>query len=125
MLIQAFRRKSDSTHEVNGKAYKFTKNNEGHFVCDVTDDGAVKRFLAIRDAFKPYGDEAAAMAAASTPDGESSGRFVLTNGDARIDLAAMTDDEVKEFIKANDLDVDLRSRGDKLREAVKAELTGA
>ena len=30
----------------------------------------------------------------------------------------MSDDEVKAFAKANDLDVDLRGRGDKLRQAV-------
>jgi len=121
MLIQAYRRKSESTHEINDTHYKFAKNDRGHFVCDVDDDAAVDRFLSIDDAFKPYGDEVAprkATTAATKPKAEAS-KFVLINGDTRIDLGSMSDEEVKAFAKAQALDgADLRKRGDALRQSV-------
>jgi hypothetical protein len=126
MLIQAYRRKSDSTHEVNDIHYKFSKNERGHFVCDVEDDEAIARFLAIDEGFKPYGDAASRTPATSTltPKPEGDGPFALVNGDERVDLGAMTDGEVKQFADEQEVKYDGRLKGDKLREAVKAAVLG-
>lgn len=122
MLIHAFRRKSASTHEFGGKLYKFTPNEDGHCVCDVADDAAAARFLSIKDAFRPYGEDAEALAAKSDASGGKPG-FVLTNGDASVDLGAMSDAELKQFAKDQNLQVDGRLKGDKLREAIHAAIT--
>lgn len=118
MLIHAYRRKGPVTHTIGAVAYKFTPNENGHVVCEVDDAHAEKFFLPVKEAFKVLGEEPAnAAAAEKAPAGEPS-KFILVNGETRVDLGAMTDEEVKAFAKANALDVDLRSKGDKLRQAV-------
>lgn len=119
MLIHAFRRKGPVTHTIGGIAYKFAPDENGHVVCEVDDAHAEAFFLPTKEAFKVFGEESAK--AAPTPEGQGGGqpsKFVLVNGETRVDLGAMTDDEVKAFAKANGLEVDLRGRGDKLRQAV-------
>lgn len=119
MLIHAFRRKAAVTHTIGAVAYKFAPDENGHVVCEVDDAHAEAFFLPTKEAFKVFGEEPAKMLA--KPEGAGTGepsKFVLVNGETRVDLGAMSDDEVKAFAKANDLDVDLRSKGDKLRQAV-------
>lgn len=119
MLIHAFRRKAAVTHTIGSIAYKFTPNEHGHVVCEVDDSHAEQFFLKTPQAFKVFGDEPAKPAPAQGPaDGSEPSKFILVNGETRVDLGAMTDDEVKAFAKANGLEVDLRARGDKLRQAV-------
>lgn len=120
MLIQAFRRKSKSTHEVGGIHYEFTKNEHGHFVCDVQDDLAADTFLQINDAFKAYGEQP--QRAAKAPEAVKPSKFVIAKGEEQVDLGAMTDAEVKQFADEEDLKVDKRLKGDNLREAVIASL---
>lgn len=122
MLIQAHARKKESTHEWAGKKYKFAANEVGDFVCEVTDAGAAARFLSIKDAFRPYGEDADALTAKDEARGDKPG-FVLTNGDASVDLGAMSDAELKQFAKDQNLQVDGRLKGDKLREAIHAAIT--
>lgn len=118
MLIHAFRRKAAVTHTIGDVAYKFAPNENGHVVCEVDDEYAAKFFLPTKEAFKVFGEEPAKAAAnEKAPSGEPS-KFLLVNGETRVDLGAMTDEEVKAFAKANGLEVDLRSKGDKLRQAV-------
>lgn len=119
MLIHAFRRKVAVTHTIGAVAYKFAPDENGHVVCEVDDAHAEAFFLPTKEAFKVFGEEPAKTLA--KPEGAGTGepsKFVLVNGETRVDLGAMSDDEVKAFAKANDLDVDLRGRGDKLRQAV-------
>lgn len=136
MKIQAHRRKNPSTHELGGKRYKFLENDQGDFVCDVQDSDAARRFLAISDAFRPYGDAESLDKATSaigvqdddegdTGNGSEAESFVLTNGNASIDLAAMDDAELKQFVKDQGIQVDGRLKGDNLRAAIKSELTKA
>ena len=119
MLIHAFRRKAAVTHTIGAVAYKFAPDENGHVVCEVDDAHAEKFFLPVKEAFKvfnqlPFQKEVGEpQTAASEPS-----KFMLVNGETRVDLGAMTDEEVKAFAKANALDVDLRSKGDKLRQAV-------
>lgn len=118
MLIHAFRRKAAVTHTIGAVAYKFAPDENGHVVCEVDDEHAAKFFLPTKEAFKVFGEEPAKVAVTEKePSGEPS-KFILVNGETRVDLGAMTDDDVKAFAKANGLEVDLRSRGDKLRQAV-------
>ncbi len=119
MLIHAFRRKAAVTHTIGAVAYKFTPNENGHVVCEVDDAHAEKFFLPVKEAFKVFGEEPAKpVETEKAPAGGEPSKFILVNGDTRVDLGAMTDDEVKAFAKANGLEVDLRARGDKLRQAV-------
>lgn len=115
MLIHAFRRKGPVTHTIGGIAYKFAPDENGHVVCEVDDAHAEAFFLPTKEAFKVFGEE---PAKAEGQGGGQASKFVLVNGETRVDLGAMTDDEVKAFAKANDLKVDLRARDDKLRQAV-------
>lgn len=118
MLIHAYRRKAAVTHTIGAIAYKFAPDENGHVVCEVDDAHAEQFFLPVKEAFKVFGEEPAkAPAAEKAPAGEPS-KFILVNGETRVDLGAMTDEEVKAFAKANGLEVDLRSKGDKLRQAV-------
>lgn len=119
MLIHAYRRKGPVTHNIGAIAYKFAPDEHGHVVCDVDDAHAEAFFLPTKEAFKVFGEEPVKVA--TKADGQGGGepsKFVLVNGETRVDLGAMSDDEVKAFAKANDLKVDLRARDDKLRQAV-------
>lgn len=119
MLIHAYRRKVAVTHTIGAVAYKFSPDKAGNVVCEVEDEHAKQFFLPVKEAFKVFGEEPAKVA--PKPDnqgGSEPSKFILVNGDTRVDLGAMTDDEVKAFAKANDLEVDLRTRGDKLRQSV-------
>jgi len=119
MLIHAFRRKATVTHTIGAVAYKFAPDSQGNVVCEVDDAHAEQFFLKTPEAFKVFGDEPAKVPAKHEGAGTSEpSKFVLVNGETRVDLGAMSDDDVKAFAKANDLDVDLRSKGDKLRQAV-------
>lgn len=119
MLIHAHRRKVAVTHTIGAVAYKFTPDENGHVVCEVDDAHAEKFFLKTPEAFKVFGDEPAKPASAQKPaEGSEPSKFLLVNGETRVDLGAMTDDEVKAFAKANSLEVDLRAKGDKLRQSV-------
>lgn len=122
MLIQAYRRKSKSTHEVGGVHYEFAKNEAGHFVAEVADEDSAAVFLAITDAFKLYGGEAPSQAKPASKGTAAPGKFVITNGEKTVDLGAMNDAEVKQFADEQHLDYDGRLKGDRLREAVKAGL---
>jgi hypothetical protein len=134
MKIQAYRRKKPSTHELGGKRYKFLENDQGDFVCDVQESDAVRRFLSIADAFRPY-EDAESLDKATSAIGVNSDldddagnddapeSFVLTNGQASIDLSKMEDPELKQFVKDQNLQVDGRLKGDNLRSAIKSELT--
>lgn len=119
MLIHAFRRKAAVTHTIGAVAYKFAPDDNGHVVCEVDDAHAEKFFLPVKEAFKVFGAEPAKPALTEkVPAGGEPSKFLLVNGETRVDLGAMTDEEVKAFAKANGLEVDLRSKGDKLRQAV-------
>lgn len=119
MLIHAFRRKATVTHTIGAVAYKFAPDENGHVVCEVDDAHAEKFFLPTKEAFKVFGDEPAKpVSAQKPPEGSEPSKFLLVNGETRVDLGAMTDEEVKAFAKANGLEVDLRSKGEKLRQAV-------
>lgn len=119
MLIHAYRRKAAVTHTIGAIAYKFVPDENGHVVCEVDDAHAEAFFLPTKEAFKVFGEEPAkASTKTDTQEGSQPSKFVLVNGETRIDLGAMSDDDVKSFAKANSLEVDLRTKGDKLRQAV-------
>lgn len=119
MLIHAYRRKAAVTHTIGAIAYKFAPDENGHVVCEVDDAHAEQFFLPVKEAFKvfnqlPFEKEVGDQKPAATEPS----KLILVNGETRVDLGAMTDDEVKAFAKANTLEVDLRSKGEKLRQAV-------
>lgn len=118
MLIQAYRRKGESTHEFNGDRIKFAKNENGDFVADVKDQEAIVRFLGIKDAFRPYGDKATKEA---TKLIKPSVQYIIANGEETMDLGALDDDQLVEFALANEFStVDTSLTGDALRAAIVA-----
>lgn len=44
------------------RIYEFARNDAGAVVCDVTHEGDIKRFLAIREGYAPHGEDARAEA---------------------------------------------------------------
>ncbi len=118
MLIQAYRRKAESTHEVNGVRFKFAKNENGDFVAEVPDKEAVGRFLRIKDAFRPYGDKAIKEASKLI---KPAAQFLIANGDETMDLGELDDEQLVEFVLANEFStVDTSLSGDNLRAAIVA-----
>jgi hypothetical protein len=136
VLIHAFRRKAKenhktgdtiTTHELGGTHYKFRLNEAGDVVCEIADPVHIKRFLFIRDAFKPYKGEAVPEGAEADPEKDDAKveKFVLVSGNARVDLKEMKDAELHEFAKGQELTLDKKLKGDALRQAIITGLTGA
>lgn len=131
MLIEAFRRKATVTHEIGGVKYTFAANEAGHIVSKVEEPAHAERFLAIAEAFRPYGVEVQAPEVADDEDdmvptvattkpepaSEAPSAFLISNGETTIDLAAMDDRALKELARELGVDkpVDMRKRGDALR----------
>lgn len=73
MRLQAYRRTQPTPIHVFGKTFDFLPNVAGHVVCDVDDERAVSRLLAIPEAFREYAGDAtpapvaAPVAAAPAP----------------------------------------------------------
>lgn len=146
MLIEAFRRKAKVTHEIGGIKYLFAPNQEGHIVSPVEDKDHAARFLAITEAFRPYGEpevlpvvdsddvgeidgSVVGFAQALTPDQasqeatqEAPTKFVISNGERTIDLAALDDKALKGLARELGVDkpVDMRKKGDSLRAEIVA-----
>lgn len=146
MLIEAFRRKAKVTHEIGGIKYLFAPNQEGHIVSSVEDKDHAARFLAITEAFRPYGEPevlpvvdsddvgeiagtVVGFAQALTPDQapqgatqEAPAKFVISNGERTIDLAALDDKALKDLARELGVDkpVDMRKKGDSLRAEIVA-----
>lgn len=124
-LIHAYRRKSSKPAVIDGKTvqvshqvelgtkvYKFTANEEGHFVCNVEDEKHAERLLDIFDAYKLYGED--------TPRKPAADRFVIHNEDTgqRLDLGEMDEEQLAELCAQIPLKVDGRLKGDKLRQHI-------
>lgn len=150
MLIEAFRRKAKVTHEIGGIKYLFAPNQEGHIVSSVEDKDHAARFLAITEAFRPYGEPevlpvvdsdnvgeidgsvvgfAQALTPHQAPDQasqeatqEAPTKFVISNGERTIDLAALDDKALKDLARELGVDkpVDMRKKGDSLRAEIVA-----
>jgi len=146
VLIEAFRRKAKVTHEIGGTKYLFAPNQEGHIVSAVEDKDHAARFLAITEAFRPYAEPevlplvdaddvgeidgtVVGFAKALTPEQapqeaplEAPTKFVISNGERTIDLAALDDKALKDLARELGVDkpVDMRKKGDSLRAEIVA-----
>ena len=146
MLIEAFRRKAKVTHEIGGIKYLFAPNQEGRIVSAVEDKDHAARFLAITEAFRPYGEPEVLPVVDSEDVGEIDGvvvgfaqalnsdqapqeatqeaptKFVISNGERTIDLATLDDKALKDLARELGVDkpVDMRKKGDSLRAEIVA-----
>jgi hypothetical protein len=134
MLLHAHRRRGETiTVDFDGAAYAFAPNDRGDVVGDVKDAAHAKHLLENTDGYVKYGEKpapAAVQPAATATDGadttnsteapqDGPGKFVLTNSKGeRVDLAAMTDAEVRKWAKEQSVKVANTMTGDKLRTIV-------
>jgi hypothetical protein len=109
-IIHAFPRRKPHTVELLGQKLEFKDNGKGHFVCDVTDEKAAKRLIEIKDHYKVHGD----AAPDEDGDGEAS-PFIITDGDERVDLRTLSDEQLHAFAKENDIKVHPNAKGDTVR----------
>lgn len=137
--IHAFKRPKATSHEIGGVVYKFVPNEHGHVVCDVQEPAAVERFLSITTAFRRYRDdepEAPSPLLAGTPlepgstsepvptrdvappPAEPNPRYVLVNGDAKLDLNSMDDDALRAFAKENGIKVHHNAKRETILETI-------
>ena len=112
MKIQAFRRRSESTHEIGGVSYLFAKSDKGDFVANVDNEEHAERFIEIDEAFREYEPEAKPAPAAS--------KFVVREADTgvELDLKALDNVQLRHFIAENDLSIADNLTGNKLRQAI-------
>ena len=102
MLIHAHKRKEPTTIDTGNAVIDFVLNDAGEVVADVEDEADIEVLLAIPEAFKAHGN---ITPVSNVPDAPKS--YVLTNGvpEDDVDLAAMNEDQLKDFAKANGVKV--------------------
>lgn len=112
----------DTGHE----KLRLVLDDEGYGTLDTEHPGSIERLLNIPEGFRPEGSTPAAEPAAE-PTTEAPTSFKLTdptNG-AELDLATLSDDQLREFIAANELKgINGKAKGDKLRAAIIAAVQG-
>lgn len=106
---------------------KLELDDEGYGTLETEHPDSIARLLDIPEGFKPEGAAEVAEASTATEATETPAEFKLndpTTG-AVIDLGAMTDEQLREFIAANELKgINGKAKGDKLRSAIVAALAG-
>src|SRR5258705_7414280 len=118
MLLHAHRRRGETIQvEFEGKRYDFAPNEAGDVVCEVADKAHAKHLIENTDGYIEYGKDPAVKlpvkVAASTTTVDTNvattstdGPFVLRNAaNERIDLADMTDADLRKFGKAQGVKV--------------------
>lgn len=106
--------------EFGGHRTKFHSNEHGHVVGTVTDESVFKRLVkGIPEAYIEYdgGENLPARVKPGLEEPEV-GKFVLVNGDNKMRLDDLNDEELQEFAKANGLVVHESLSGDDLRQAI-------
>ena len=106
--------------EVDGEKALFRSNEEGHVVATVTSEAMYNRLVkGIPEAYVVYQDgkniPERVKPGAAEPE---VGKFVLLNGDNKMVLDDLNDEQLREFAKANDVQVHESIEGDDLRQAI-------
>ena len=118
-VIHAFPRTAGAEVDLHGKSYKFKPNSLGHVVCEVPEEAAVSRLLAITDHFREYEPPERPAAPPPAPGaGSGDPKYVLKSGDTELDLRAMDDKALHEFAKANQITVHHAAKGDTIRDKI-------
>lgn len=129
-IIHAFPRKprpdakgavKPHTVEVAGKRLKFIANDEGHYVCDVTDGAAAKRLLAIRDHYRVYGEPAPEPEPAG--EDEPASPYILTDGDdaeRTVDLRTLDKAALLAFGREHEISLSPNAKEETLRDKIAA-----
>lgn len=123
-VIHAYRRKRPVDIDVFGDIVAFRPNAAGEMVAEVANERTAARLLEIAEGYRLHESAPAAPPAPPPPPPPTASAFVLTNGEERLDLGAMTDEQVRAFALEQGKDIDGRKRGDKLRAAVIAAFKG-
>jgi hypothetical protein len=145
-LVQAYRRNKTYTHTFADAVLVFKPNEKGDVVCDVPDQSVVDRLLLVPTGFRLYGEQADEPASPLLTDftietdaqGNISG-FGLLESLAKVelvpdeaspyvlkdeasgiefDLRPLSDEELHEFAKANDVKVHPKAKGDTIRDKI-------
>jgi hypothetical protein len=145
-LVQAYRRNKTYTHTFADAVLVFKPNEKGDVVCDVPDQSAVDRLLLIPTGFRLYGEQADEPASSlltqkleHVPESEqgepktepkddaalehvpeNASPYVLKDEASGIefDLRPLSDEELHEFAKANDVKVHPKAKGDTIRNKI-------
>ncbi len=124
-LVQAYRRNKTYTHAFPDVTLVFSPNEKGDVVCDVQDQCAVDRLLLIPTGFRSYGEQANEPASPLLTQKlehvpVDASPYVLKDGESGIefDLRPLSDEELHEFAKANDVKVHPKAKGDTIRDKI-------
>lgn len=135
MLIHAYRRNAAAQVDTGQTKIEFKVNAAGDVVAEVEGDADAELLLNIPEGYRVYEPSAeaakavpisaTAKAIAAAPAAIAKGdAFVLKNGDDVLDLAAMDDEALRAFAKANEIRLHHTWTGDKLREKLKEAFEG-
>jgi hypothetical protein len=137
MLIESKIRREGGSHiDIAGVDYHFKADTSGVHVCDVTDEAAIARLLAIPEGFRlvsavlaptaaPASGQAVAAvksapAASAAPE---SGMVLIGDNEQRVDLMAMNKRELLAFAK-DKFKVDAMASAQALRESIYQQAKG-
>ena len=140
MLIESkIRREGGSKIDIGGVVYHFAPGADGAHVCDVTDEDALARFLAIPEGFrlvtgvafvpKPDAQPPAAAEVAPAPTAAPaapaapSGMVLIGDDEVRVDLMALSKKELLVFAKGK-FKVDAMGSAQSIREAIYKQAQG-
>lgn len=114
-IIHAYRRTRPHTVDLFGRLYKFAANDTGHQVCKVDEPKAAARLLEIKEAYRAHESEPVDEPK-DDDDGDEFSPFVLTGEDGNeLDLRTLSDDELREFAKENEIAIHHAAKGDTIR----------
>ncbi len=122
-LVHQFKRREATPIHFPGIEYLFAPNEQGDVVCEVPEGSHLKRLLSITEAFRLYGVADPAPGAglegratsAQLPDFEP---YLLVNGDQKLDLRALDDEQLHAFAKEQGVKVHPKAKGDTIRNRI-------
>jgi len=128
-LVHAYRREPYKDMEgkekpvevvAQGEKVAFASNSKGHIVGLVTTKALYDHLIKnIPEGYIPYMDgENIPERGTFDEPAKTTGKYVLTNGKKQLILDDMSEDDLKEFAEANELNIHASVAGDDLRQAI-------
>lgn len=138
-LVQALRSRGSKpyTATLHGEELKFLPDSQGRLVCNVQSQSLADiligypgpAFVLCHDAEPeitddtllgkvPAGGPGTGVSSDDTGDAEKASKYLIGDGENRVDLALLDDKQLHEFCKVNGIEINARARGDTIRDRI-------
>lgn len=119
------------THSAHGEKLHFEPNERGHLLCDVQSQAIVDillgyeggGFVLYEDADHGVSSVVSTVSTEPVVDPDPTERYVIGEGEQRLDLRLLGDKQLHEFCKLNAIEINANAKGDTIRDRILESLT--